>query len=170
MNTQQLGETLQALIRRDVPGAAGARAEGLSPLAGGNAHRAFAFRASWEGESRDCVLLARTEPGQLDVDPRMEFDVLTRLHGRNLPVPIALCIDADGQTLGMQGIVMERVAGRSDIGELLQLASLITRVLAQQLAGIAAGLHGQPMARCRPCVEAGRHAAHLARTFRGSQA
>ncbi len=143
MSTQALQERLQALISSNVRGAEDVCVEALTAMAGGNARQAWAFRAVSEGTSREYVLLARTGPGQLDVDPRQEFDALARLSGRGLPVPQALCIDADGSVLGMQGIVMQRGAGRSDIGELLKPGSDITRGLATQLAGIAARLHGQ---------------------------
>lgn len=144
MNVQLLQERLQTLMRGSVPGADDVRVEALTAMAGGNARQAWAFRAVSGGSSRDCVLLARTGPGQLDIEPRQEFDALVRLNNRGLPTPEALCIDADGSVLGMQGIVMQRGSGRSDIGELLKPGSAITRGLARQLAGIAARLHAQP--------------------------
>jgi aminoglycoside phosphotransferase (APT) family kinase protein len=118
---------------------------GLAPLAGGNARRAWAFTIQWRQEgrelSRECVLLARVEAGQLEVDAQWEFDVLRGLAGHGLPAPQALAVDADGAVLGMQGLVMRRGTGRGDITELLQPQSPITGPLAEQLVRIAARLH-----------------------------
>lgn len=138
-----LAQRLQALMRQQ--GFAEAEVSGLAPLAGGNARRAWSFEVRWQqagsAATRDCVLLARTEPGQLDVDARSEFDVLRGLAGHGLPAPEALCLDADGTVLGMPGMVMQRGSGRSDIGELLQPRSTITGPLSEQLVRVAARLH-----------------------------
>lgn len=138
-----LAQRLQVLLRQQ--GFRDACLEDLVPLSGGNARHAWSFTARWRGDdgeaSRDCVLLARVEPSQLEVDAQWEFDVLRGLAGRGLPAPKVLGLDSDGSVLGMQGIVMARGDGRSDIAELLQPDSPDTAVLAGQLAQVAAKLH-----------------------------
>jgi len=146
LNDDALLDRLQSLMRQQ--GLNDSRVTHLQPLAGGNARRAWSFTGHWLHDGlaveRDCVLLARVEPGQLDVETQWEFDVLRQLAGQGLPTPEALCIDATGAVLGVPGIVMQRGSGRSDIAELLQPHNTLTGPLATQLVQIVARLHSLP--------------------------
>lgn len=144
LNATGLAGRLVELIRRREPGAGGISISEPVPLAGGNARRAWSFTARWDGRSEDCVLLARAEPGQLEVDPVFEYEVLRRLAPLGLPVPAPFWLDADGEILGSPGLVMRRGSGRSDIVELLRPDSTITGPLAAQLVGVAAQVHAVP--------------------------
>lgn len=137
----ELAGRLAELIRRREPGATEVRVEQPMRLRGGNARQAWTFTAHWNGRCEHCVLLARVEPGQLEVDPQVEFDVLSALVGSAVPAPAPFWLDAHGEVLGTSGMVMRRGTGRSDIVELLRPDSVITRPLAGQLVRIAAQLH-----------------------------
>lgn len=165
LSTAQLEDRLALLIRAREPGARDVRVTQLMPLAGGNARRAWAFTANCDGHSRDCVLLARVERGQLEVDPRFEFDVLADLARAKLPVPTPFWLDAEGDILGMPGLVMQRGEGRFGIVELLQPGSVITEPVAADLVRLAARLHGLDWDTAQPQWQPGQMLSHWRRQF-----
>lgn len=144
LTPEQLTQRLVELVRRREPGVRDVSIDKLAPLSGGNARRAWSFIANCDGREHDCVLLARVERGQLEVDPQFEFDVLSALASTDLPAPRPIWGDPPGEILGMSGLVMARGSGRSEIAEMLQPASTITGALARDLLRIAARLHAIP--------------------------
>ena len=118
----------------------------ITPVSGGNARRAYAFDAGWDGRGKRhemaCILLAKAEPGQLETDLETEFHVLRALAGTGVPAPAALWIDPTGHALGYPSLIMERVAGTSNIKSLLAAEPAATnRAIAETLAEVAARLH-----------------------------
>lgn len=119
----------------------------LRRLGGGNARRAYAFDVSWieDGVARNraCVLLCRPEPGQVEANEAGEFAALRSVWAAGgVPVPQPLWLDAQGEVLGMPGIVLERLPGQGGgVAELLKPGAPHTQGLMLQLASAIAALH-----------------------------
>lgn len=149
---------LCALIAAREAGARDIEVTGIKVLSGGNARRAWAFDAAWnDGPARRehaCVLLGRLEAGQLEVDPRREYDILSLVACGDLPVPRPLWLDQDGAILGMPGFVMLRGQGSTSVTDLLQPGSALTRRLITQLMDVAAQLHAIDWQSAQPALAA----------------
>jgi aminoglycoside phosphotransferase (APT) family kinase protein len=141
-----LAERLLAFLAAQLPEAPDLRIEDLTPVSGGNARQAFAFdlAVGLEGGHGDipCIMLMQASAGQLESNLLTEFKVLSALDGSGVPAPRALWIDADGSALGAPTIVMERVAGVTDILALRALEpGARNRAVALAFAETAAKLH-----------------------------
>ena len=158
-SAQPLESRIAALISARQAGARDVQVTGLKALTGGNARRAWAFDVVWADAAGThqlgCVLLGRIGAGQLEVDGRREFETLWALKDTGLAVPRALWFDEDGAHLGMPGFVMERGAGRANLGELLKPDSTITGPLAGQLVSIAGQLHALDWQAVMPSLAQG---------------
>jgi len=145
LDDTSMAARMAALIQGKQPEAHDVGITAVKVLSGGNARRAWAFDASWSDSAgrhtRHCVLLARVEAGQLEVDMLREFSTLSALQSTGLPVPQPLWLDEDGTFLGIPGLVMTRGEGSAGVSDLLTPGSTTTRYLSEQLMGIAAQLH-----------------------------
>ena len=146
MNAAALDTRLAAFIGAQTPGAANIAVSGLTPISGGNARRAHAFDAAWEIAGKrhavPCIMLAKAEPGQLETDLETEFRVLRALEGTGVPAPPALWMDLTGDSLGSPTLIMECIAGTSNIKALLAPEpAAANRAIAEDLAVAAAKLH-----------------------------
>lgn len=156
LDDASMAARIAALVQGRQPGARDVQVTGVKALSGGNARRAWDFDASWSDgagqHTQPCVLLARPEAGQLEVDMQREFATLSALHPTGLPVPQALWLDEDGALLGMPGFVMARGEGRAGVTDLLKPGSTTTRTLSVQLIRIAAQLHALDFNALRPSL------------------
>ncbi|MBY0511161.1 MAG: phosphotransferase family protein [Rhodospirillaceae bacterium] len=147
MNAAASLETrLAAFIGAQEPGAANVVITNVTPVSGGNARRAFAFDAAWDVAGKHtalpCIMLAKAEPGQLETDLETEFRVLRALQDSDVPAPPALWIDTTGDSLGCPTLIMERIAGTSNIKALLAAEpAAANRAIAEDLAAAAGKLH-----------------------------
>ncbi len=127
-------------IRRNI------RIDNVAPITAGNARQAWEFDVRWfdggEEQKISCVMLRKAEAGQLETDLIPEFRIISTLWGSGVPVPRALWMDREGRWLERPSFIMEKVAGATDLLALLkpEMAER-NRVIAQQLAAIAARLH-----------------------------
>jgi len=92
------------------------RIDDLTPVSGGNARKAYAFDLTLDkGEPMPCIMLMQAGAGQLESDLTAEFRVIEALNDTDVPSPRALWLDADGSALGAPTVILERVAGVTDI-------------------------------------------------------
>lgn len=147
MNAAASLETrLAAFIGAQEPGAANVVITNVTPISGGNARRAHAFDATMDVKGRPrtlpCIMLAKTERGQLETDLETEFRVLRALDDTNVPAPPALWVDLTGAHLGSPTLIMARIGGTSNIKALLAAEpAAANRAITEDLAAAAAKLH-----------------------------
>jgi aminoglycoside phosphotransferase (APT) family kinase protein len=112
----ELAARLEAFIAKRNPGNGLPRIEGLTPVSGGNARRAWAFDVAFgDKPAMPCIMLMQAGAGQLESDFGAEFRVLEALNDTAVPSPRALWLDEDGGGLGAPTVIMERVPGVTDI-------------------------------------------------------
>lgn len=115
----ELAQRLAAFLQRQLPHAPDIRIDGLAPVSGGNARKAWSFDLNFcvdDGHTDlPCIMLMQAQAGQLESDLTAEFKVIAALENTGVPAPRALWIDEDGSSLGAPTIVMERVFGVTDI-------------------------------------------------------
>jgi aminoglycoside phosphotransferase (APT) family kinase protein len=137
-----LPDRLTAFLRRKLPEHPDIAIRDLAPVSGGNARRAWSFDIATGGFERACILLMQAEAGQLESDLAAEFQVISALHGTDVPAPEAYWIDPDGSQLGAPAIIMERVGGTTDILALRAPEPADrNRAVALAFADAAAALH-----------------------------
>ncbi len=141
-----LAQRLAAFLTAQVPEATDIRIDDLTPVSGGNARKAFSFNLIL-GEKDGhldipCIMLMQAEAGQLESDLTAEFRVIDALKNTGVPAPQAFWIDEDGGSMGAPTIIMERVAGVTDILALRAPEPADrNRAVALEFADAAAKLH-----------------------------
>ena len=150
----ELSERVHAFLTARVPEATEIRIDKLTPVAGGNARRAYSFDLVINEKDGHhnlaCIMLMQAGAGQLESDLEAEFRVLETLHGTGVPAPRALWLDADGSGLGSPTVIMERVSGITDILALRAPEPVDrNRAIALAFADAAAKLHAAPIDKLR---------------------
>jgi aminoglycoside phosphotransferase (APT) family kinase protein len=155
MDDAELARRLERLVAAESR-VTDVRCENLQRLGGGNARHAYALEMVWSADDEQrqasCVLLCRSEAGQLEANEAGEFAALRAVWAAQVAqVPQPLWLDAEGRTLGMPGIVLARLPGRGGgVAELLKPGAPHTRGLMLQLAGEVAALHAIDWSRHQP--------------------
>ncbi len=115
----ELVTRLHAFLTEQLPEATDIQIDGLTPVSGGNARKAYSFDlVMGDGEGHldmPCIMLMQAGAGQLESDLTAEFRVIEALNDTDVPSPRALWLDADGGALGSPTVIMERVSGVTDI-------------------------------------------------------
>jgi aminoglycoside phosphotransferase (APT) family kinase protein len=107
---------LETFLEKRLPGTPAISVDGLSPVSGGNARKAWAFDLTLDkSDPMPCIMLMQAGAGQLESDLTAEFRVIEALNDTDVPSPRALWLDADGSGLGAPTVIMERVPGVTDI-------------------------------------------------------
>jgi aminoglycoside phosphotransferase (APT) family kinase protein len=145
-----LAERLHAFLAAQVPEATDIRIDGLTPVSGGNARKAYSFdlvMGDKDGHlDMPCIMLMQAGAGQLESDLQAEFRVLEALHGAGVPAPQALWLDAGGSALGAPTVIMERVTGVTDFLALRAPEPAgRNKAIALAFADAAAKLHTAPI-------------------------
>jgi aminoglycoside phosphotransferase (APT) family kinase protein len=138
---------LEAFVASQLAGARDVRVVDIAPINSvGNARQAWAFDVEWR-EGGDphrvsCVMLVKSEAGQLETQVAPEFGTVRSLWGADVPVARALWMDETGAVIGSPFFVTERVAGTADMSLLRRPADDVeARAVAVDLALAAARLH-----------------------------
>ena len=109
-------------------------------------------------------------PGVLTL--RAEAQVLSAVHGCNVPVPEVRYVLAPDDELG-EGFLMQRIAGATLPGKILRDPALaaVRPQLASQLGGIAAAIHAVDLSRVPelPLLDAQRQVQHLHTQYRAQE-
>lgn len=111
---EELPAALETIARQRIPGAAQARVKNWSASPGGFSTETFLFDLEGLDDEGSLGLVFRRPPEfQIlpDYDLRRQFLVMQRLAASPIPVPTMRWIDADGDTLGTQYLVMDRIDG-----------------------------------------------------------
>ena len=113
---------LEALIRKERPGATSVRIEDFQRIAGGYSQETYSCDAVVEegGKSERMPLIVRRDPPpEIDILPtsrRVEFGITTRVAEKtSIPVPKAWFLDEHGESLERPAMVIERVPGSADL-------------------------------------------------------
>ncbi|KWX19587.1 acyl-CoA dehydrogenase [Mycolicibacterium wolinskyi] len=118
---EELPAALETIARQRVPGAAQARVKNWCPSPGGFSTETFLFELDGLDDGGSLGLVFRRPPEfQIlpDYDLRRQYLVMQRLAPSPIPVPTVRWIDAEGDALGTQYLVMDRiddVVGVSDV-------------------------------------------------------
>ncbi len=140
-----LADRLTAFLGRRLPDRPAIEIRNLAPVSGGNARRAWSFDLAADRQDEadlSCIILMQAEAGQLESDLATEFQVISALKGTGVPAPAACWIDPDGSQLGAPAIILERVAGTTDILALrAPEPGERNRAVALAFADAAAALH-----------------------------
>ena len=125
--------------------------DGLVRTSAGFSRENWVFDLVSEGERRP--LIARRDPvgSVLETDRAVETAVLRALEGSEVPAPVVVWSDPEGDRLGRPTVVMERADGVCDWFVLTGDRPLDTRVaIAHQLYDRLADIHRVRLARGRP--------------------
>jgi aminoglycoside phosphotransferase (APT) family kinase protein len=141
-----LAQRLTAFLAGELPEGANPQISDLAPVSGGNARAAWRFDLVFdEGDGHfdvPCIMLMQAAAGQLESDLAAEFRVLSALSGTGARAPRAFWLDADGSRPGAPALIMERVAGTTDILALrAPEPAERNRAIARDFARCAAELH-----------------------------
>jgi len=134
------------LVERHLQAPVGSVAvSGLTQIFGGNARKAWAFDLTYgrDGQTRrlPCVMLSQVGGRQVESDVTWEYEVLKGLEGRGARVPMAVALDAQGETVGAPSIVLERLPGKANAVDLLNSPESIGTCVMRDLASVTAQLH-----------------------------
>ena len=140
---------LESFVATQMPAARDIAVEDLAPISSvGNARQAWGFDVTWRHGDTDhaervsCVMLVKTEAGQLETLIAPEFNTVRALWGSEVPVARALWMDATSDSIGSPFFVTECVAGTADMSLLRRPADdPEARAIAVDLAAAAARLH-----------------------------
>lgn len=125
----------------------------LHRVPGGISKETWSCNASWsahDGVIDWPLIIRRDREGKLfDSDLEREFELLDVLHRDSLPVPAVYGIARDGSRAGRPAIVMERVAGTSDmhvVATFPEFAAMRVELPAR-IAKILSDVHAVPIER-----------------------
>ncbi|MGV0811550.1 phosphotransferase family protein [Mycolicibacterium boenickei] len=117
----ELAAAFEQVARQRIPGASNAKVANWAPSPGGYSTETFLFDLDGLDDGTSLGLVFRRPPEfQIlpDYDLRRQYLVMDRLAASPVPVPTMRWIDADGDELGTQYLVMDRiddVVGVSDV-------------------------------------------------------
>ncbi|HEV7423415.1 MAG TPA: phosphotransferase family protein [Mycobacterium sp.] len=117
----QLPEVLEVIARERIPGAGNATIANWAPSPGGFATETYLFDlVGLDGGGSLGLVFRRPPEYQIlpDYDLRRQYLVMQRLAASPIPVPTVRWIDATGEAMGTQHLVMDRiddVVGVSDV-------------------------------------------------------
>lgn len=141
-----LAARIVQLIACSEPAARDISVQGLAPMFGGNARKAWSFdlRYQLRGQSvaLGCVMLSQGAGRQIDTDVAQEFNVLHGLNGKGTRVPAAVAMDARGEIVGAPSIVLQRLPGQASAVDFLKRTDVAgAQALTLDLAEVVAQLH-----------------------------